>query len=91
MDTPVNAMRWRPNSEKGEFIGAVLLTANTNGKLFQINAKNGKQLWSHSEPDNQIFAIDYCHDGSLFATAGRDNVIRIYDEVTKKTSHNLKG
>lgn len=90
-DTPVNAIRWRPHSEKIDSIGAVVLTANTNGKIFQFNAKTGKQLWSSSEPDNQIFALDYAHDGTYFATAGRDNVVRIYDEVTKKTSHNLKG
>lgn len=54
-------------------------------------AKTGKQLWHAVEPDNQIFAIDYAHDGRYFATAGRDNIVRIYDEETKKTSHNLKG
>ena len=90
-DTPLNTLRWRPHSDKIDSIGAVILAANTNGHLFQFNAKTGKQLWRSSEPDNQIFAIDYANDGTFFATAGKDNIVRIYDEVTKKTSHNLKG
>ena len=60
-------------------MGAVVLAANTNGHLFQFLAKTGKQLWHAAETDNQIFALDYAHDGRYFATAGRDNLIRIYD------------
>lgn len=90
-NTPVNALRWRPASEKIESVGTVLLAANTNGHIFQLFAKTGKQIWHGVEADNQIFAIDYAHDGRHFATAGRDNIIRIYDEETKKTSHDLKG
>lgn len=29
-------------------------------------------------------SLDYKNDGSSFATAGKDNIIRIYDEQTKK-------
>lgn len=91
LETPVNAIKWRPNSEKLESMGAVVLAANTNGHIFQFIAKTGKQLWHGVETDNQIFALDYSCDARYFATAGRDNVVRIYDEETKKTSHNLKG
>ena len=90
-NTPVNALRWRPNSEKLSSVGTVILAANTNGHLFQFLAKTGKQIWHGVQPDNQIFALDYAKDGSYFATAGLDNVIRIYDEETKKTSHKLTG
>ena len=72
-------------------MGTVVLAANTNGHLFQFLAKTGKQIWHSVEPDNQIFAIDYAPDAHYFATAGLQNVIRIYDEETKKTTHNLKG
>lgn len=34
-------------------------------------------------------AIDYNPNGTAFATAGKDNIIRIYDEQTKKVSHQL--
>lgn len=78
-NTPVNALRWRPISEKADSVGTAILAANTNGHLFQFLAKSGKQLWHSVEADNQIFAMDYASDGRYFATAGRDNVVRIYD------------
>lgn len=35
--------------------------------------------------------MDYAHSGKIFATAGKDNIIRIYDEETKNISVQLKG
>ena len=35
--------------------------------------------------------LDYAPDGKSFCTGGKDNIIRIYDEETKKISHELKG
>ena len=32
-------------------------------------------------------ALDYNPNGTAFATAGKDNLIRIYDEETKKVAH----
>jgi COMPASS component SWD3 len=32
---------------------------------------------------NQILTMEYNHDGSRFATAGKDYKVRIYDEATK--------
>ncbi len=32
---------------------------------------------------NQIYTIDYRGDSEVFATAGRDAKIRVYDERTK--------
>lgn len=36
-------------------------------------------------------AIDYNPNGTAFATAGKDNIIRIYDEESKKVSHQLSA
>ena len=36
-------------------------------------------------------ALDYNPNGTAFATAGKDNVIRIYDEETKKVSRELNS
>lgn len=41
------------------------------------------------EPDNTINTIDFNRSGSLFATAGKDANIRIYDEETKSQSQIL--
>lgn len=46
--------------------------------------KLGKQLVKLNEFDNQIFALDYLEDGTIFASAGKDTKIRIYDEETKE-------
>jgi len=72
-------------------VGAVVLAANTNGHLFQFLAKTGKQIWHGVESDNQIFALDYSSDSRTFGTAGRDNVVRIYDEESKKIKNELRG
>jgi COMPASS component SWD3 len=32
---------------------------------------------------NQIFTMEYNHDGTRFATAGKDYKVRLYDEATK--------
>ena len=33
---------------------------------------------------NQIYALEYSHEGSIFATGGHDKVVRCYDEETKR-------
>ena len=43
------------------------------------------------EEDNQIFALDYNKEGSQFATAGKDKIIRVYDEESLKVSLSLSG
>ena len=43
------------------------------------------------EENNDIFAIDYNFNGDLFASAGRDSKIRIYDDSTKKVLLSLEG
>ncbi len=53
--------------------------------------KNGKEIFHTSENDNYILTVDYKKDGSAFATAGKDNMIRIYDEETKKINAELKS
>ena len=33
---------------------------------------------------NQIYALEFSHDGSIFATGGQDTKVRLYDEETKR-------
>ena len=44
-----------------------------------------------STTGNQIFCIDYFNNGSIFATAGRDYKVRVYDEATKRLTQVLEG
>jgi WD40 repeat protein len=63
--------------------------ANTSGHLYQFTAKTGKEVWHTFEEGNYIMAVDYTPNGSAFATAGKDNIIRIYDEESKKIKSQL--
>ena len=88
---PVNALRWRPINESTGSSTPVLLVANSNGNLYQFAAKTGKQVWHFKEPDNYVMALDYATNGHIFATAGKDNVIRIYDDESKKIKQELSS
>lgn len=86
---PVNALRWRPFNEMNSGSAAVLLVANTNGYLYQYAAKTGKEIFQTYQEGNYIMALDYSPNGLSFCSAGKDNVIRIYDEQTKKITKEL--
>lgn len=88
---PVNALRWRPSNEINSTTSAVLLVGNTNGHLYQYAAKTGKEIFHTQEEGNYIMAVDYSPNGHSFCTAGKDNIIRIYDEETKKIRSNLSA
>ena len=87
---PSNCLRWRPQAQNNT-MSAVILAASSNGNFYQFAAKTGKKIYHGVEQDNYIMAIDYAPDGSCFATAGKDNIVRIYDEQTKKIAQDLKG
>lgn len=88
---PVNALRWRPQNEYNNSSTPVLLVANTSGHLYQYAAKTGKEVWHAVEEGNFIMALDYHPHGTSFASAGKDNIIRIYDEETKQVTQQLNA
>ncbi|XP_053258276.1 uncharacterized WD repeat-containing protein alr2800-like isoform X2 [Podarcis raffonei] len=49
----------------------------------------GSRLWQRlcAETENEINAMDFCRDGSSFATAGKDRHIRLYDSHTNQLFH----
>lgn len=69
----------------------VLLAANAAGAVQHWHMSSGKCLHSYEDADNQVYALDYNSDGSLFVTGGKDTIIRIYDESTKKEIQSMKG
>ena len=43
-------------------------------------------------PDGHFrWGLDYFNDGSQFATAGKDRLLRVYDEATKRQVMTLQG
>lgn len=87
---PITAVRWRPVSSVSSTRN-VLLVGGSDGYVRHWHVTSGKVLHEVHEKDNQIFAVDYRPDGSGFATAGKDKVVRLYSESTKQITSILKG
>lgn len=89
---PTTQLRWRPHSAQSK-TKSVLISVNAefDGQILHWHIKSGKCLHTITESGNQIFCLDYFSDGSQFATAGRDRIVRVYDEVTKQQVQALQG
>jgi|TARA_B110001450_G_C17586483_1_gene467158 WD40 repeat protein len=91
-DMPVTALRWRPQTSTMKTAN-VLVAAYADGFLKHWHATSGKclhQRQCEDNPDNQLYSIDYNHEGNLLATAGKDKYIRLYDEQTKSIVLRMK-
>lgn len=89
---PTTQLRWRPHAAASK-TQSVLISVNAefDGQIMQWHIKSGKCLHSIVEKGNQIFCLDYFNDGSQFATAGKDRLLRVYDEATKRQVMTLQG
>lgn len=88
-DYPVTCLRWKPHSEDKP--KNILLAASADGKLTHWHTLSGKMLHTIEEPDNPIMCIDYNRDGSLFAAAGYDKKVKLYDEQMKVHINTMKS
>lgn len=85
---PVTSMRWKSSlSNVGS--SSCLMTTSSSGCIDIWHVQSSKCIYSINEEGNQIFAFDISptpsgNAGYKFATAGKDKVIRIYDDETKK-------
>ena len=80
---PTTALRFRPPDGTNARTKNVFLAANAAGAVQHWHMTSGKCLHSFSDEDNQVYTLDYNEEGSQFATAGKDKVVRVYDEATK--------
>mmetsp|Transcript_11081 Transcript_11081/g.27640 ORF Transcript_11081/g.27640 Transcript_11081/m.27640 type:complete len:359 (-) Transcript_11081:227-1303(-) len=89
---PTTQLRWRPHSAQSK-TKSVLISVNAefDGQILHWHIKSGKCLHTITERGNQLFCLDYFADGSQFATAGRDRLVRVYDEATKRLVQTLQG
>lgn len=89
---PTTQLRWRPHSQQSK-TKSVLVSVNAefDGQILHWHIKSGKCLHTITERGNQIFCLDFFQDGSQFATAGRDRLVRVYDEATKRLVQTLQG
>lgn len=89
---PTTQLRWRPHSAQSK-TKSVLISVNAefDGQILHWHIKSGKCLHTITEKGNQLFCLDYFNDGSQFATAGKDRLVRVYDEATKRMVQALQG
>jgi COMPASS component SWD3 len=86
---PVTGIRFRP-------LGAsktknVLLAVNADGSVNHWHVTSGKCLHTIKDEQNQLYCVDYRPDGAVFATAGKDYTVRVYDEATKTLMSEMKS
>ncbi|XP_078064461.1 coronin-like protein cor-1, partial [Mustelus asterias] len=74
----VTAMNYYPKHRN------ILVTAGADGIITIYNSDTGWQVIEMKEEENEIHALDFCSDGNVYATAGRDRHIRIYDSRTSQ-------
>uniref|UniRef100_UPI00398EBA41 uncharacterized WD repeat-containing protein all2124-like n=1 Tax=Pristiophorus japonicus TaxID=55135 RepID=UPI00398EBA41 len=61
-----------------------LVAAGADGIISVYNTETGRQVAGIKEEDNEIHALDFCSDGGVYATAGKDRHIRLYDSRTNQ-------
>ncbi|TPX32776.1 hypothetical protein SeMB42_g07575 [Synchytrium endobioticum] len=77
----------RPNSKTRN----VLAATYADGRLIHWHYTSGQLLSSVTEPGNEtLLAVTYKSDGSQYATAGSDAVVRIHDATTQKVTTRLE-
>ncbi|KAH7289986.1 hypothetical protein KP509_30G027100 [Ceratopteris richardii] len=64
----------------------VLISVDVGGCIHHWHASSGKLISTIQEPGNEIFSVAHQDTGVLFATAGLDTKVRIYDGLTRKMS-----
>lgn len=87
---PTTCIRWRPTNSKA-VTKNVVLTVNANGALEHWHITSGKRLHRIFDELNQLLCCDYNNDGSQFCAGGKDTVVYVYDEETRKIVVNLEG
>jgi len=73
-------LRWKPSTGKNKQ-NKTIISVNSDGTICYWHAQSGKQIERKKE-NNAIMCIDTNTDGSKYATAGKDFVVRIYDFET---------
>ncbi|KAM3932007.1 uncharacterized protein RB166_005232 [Leptodactylus fuscus] len=62
----------------------ILVGAGADGLISFYDIKSELNVLTLTEAENEIHALDFSMDGSVFGTAGRDRHIRLYDSQTNE-------
>mmetsp|Transcript_2835 Transcript_2835/g.7949 ORF Transcript_2835/g.7949 Transcript_2835/m.7949 type:complete len:415 (+) Transcript_2835:218-1462(+) len=84
------ALRWRPDSWKNtETMNQLLVARGDEVRRFHSNS--GHVMAVIQERGNSVYALATCVDKPLFASAGADRHVRVYDEGKSKVACMLKS
>jgi len=86
---PVTSLRWKPYT--GTKPKNILTSVTADGKIDFWHSSSGKILYSLVEEGNPIMCMDFNTDGTLFATAGNDKVVKLYDDNMKTLISTMKS
>lgn len=82
---PITALKFFP------FKDDQLITASSDGTMSCWNLEDWNVFKTVDEAHNEICALDFSHDGRIFATAGKDRKIRVYDAGTLQIKQTFGG
>lgn len=73
-------------------VGAVplLLSVSSVGQVCHWHVSRGSMLHTFTEDNNELYTCTFSLDGTSFLTAGKDMVIRCYDESTNQLLCSLR-
>ena len=77
----VTSIRFNPVLPK------TFMTISSDGFIKEWNSKTPKNSWTFQEEGNELYALDIHRGGVIFATAGSDSIVRVYDGKTKQLKH----
>ena len=66
----------------------MIVTTQSTGLIQHWHVASGK-LANTIKEDTNLYALDFSHDGGIFAAAGSDKHVHIYDEATHKKVHTM--
>merc|ERR1711988_282983 len=87
---PATCVKFRPPTKFSK-TKSVLISGNCLGEIQHWHVTSQKCLSTILEPDNQVFAVDYHPEGTSFASTGKDQKVRVYDESTRTLVSTLDG
>jgi len=76
---PITCVRYRPASSNTK---NVLICSTGDGEIQYWHVPSKKKIFEIKE-DNEILALDYSMNSEFFASAGKDKIVRVYEEKTK--------
>lgn len=72
-------------------ISSIIFLIDSDGNVQHWHLTSGKCLSTITDKENPLLCVDYRPDGEVFAAAGKDYKVRLYDESSKALISTLAG